>query len=93
MMRDGPPVNEEITPDGAGLVSHPGTALVAQVADGARAHECVVAAVGGPEGGSSGHDPGWVIGDLAVMLADGGECVSDPRRGARRARVVRSGGI
>jgi hypothetical protein len=24
----------------------------------------------------SGHDPGRVIGDLAVMLADGGECVS-----------------
>ena len=24
-----------------------------------------------------GHDPGVVIRDLAVMLADGGECVSD----------------
>jgi hypothetical protein len=24
-----------------------------------------------------GHEPGWVICDLAVMLADGGECVSD----------------
>jgi len=24
-----------------------------------------------------GHDPGWVIRDLAVMLANGGECVSD----------------
>ena len=24
-----------------------------------------------------GHDPGRVIRDLAVMLADGGECVSD----------------
>lgn len=25
----------------------------------------------------SGHDPGRVVWDLAVMLADGGECVSD----------------
>jgi hypothetical protein len=27
--------------------------------------------------GVVGHDPGQVIRDLAVMLADGGECVSD----------------
>ena len=32
-MRDGRPVTVEVTSDGAGLVSHAGTALVAQVAD------------------------------------------------------------
>ena len=33
MLRDGRPVTVEVTSDGAGLVSHAGTALVAQVAD------------------------------------------------------------
>jgi hypothetical protein len=33
VMRDGRPVTVEVTSDGAGLVSHAGTALVAQVAD------------------------------------------------------------
>ena len=32
-MRDGRPVTVEVAADGAGLVSHAGTALVAQVAD------------------------------------------------------------
>ena len=32
-MRDGRPVTVEVTSDGAGLVSHAGSALVAQVAD------------------------------------------------------------
>ena len=33
MMRDGRPVTVEVTADGAGLVSHAGSALLAQVAD------------------------------------------------------------
>jgi hypothetical protein len=33
VMRDERPVTVEVTSDGAGLVSHAGTALVAQVAD------------------------------------------------------------
>jgi hypothetical protein len=33
VMRDGRPVTVEVRSDGAGLVSHAGTALVAQVAD------------------------------------------------------------
>ena len=32
-MRDGRPVTVEVTADGAGLVSHAGSALLAQVAD------------------------------------------------------------
>jgi hypothetical protein len=32
-MRDGRPVTVEVTSDGAGLVSHAGSALIAQVAD------------------------------------------------------------
>ena len=33
VMRDGRPVTVEVTADGAGLVSHAGTALLAHVAD------------------------------------------------------------
>jgi hypothetical protein len=33
--------------------------------------------LGGMKERSSGHDPGRVVRDLAVMLADGGECLSD----------------
>ena len=33
VMRDGRPVTLEVTSDGAGLVSHAGSALIAQVAD------------------------------------------------------------
>ena len=33
----------------------------------------------------SAHDPGWVLRDLAVMLADGGDCLSD--LGALRDQV------
>ena len=38
-----------------------------------------------------GHDPGAVIVDLAVMLADGGECVSD--LGAVRERDALFGAV
>ena len=37
----------------------------------------VVVAAGGAEAAAARARPGWVIRDLAVMLADGGECVWD----------------
>jgi hypothetical protein len=46
VMRDGRPVTVEVTADGAGLVSHAGTALLGQVADRLGAHERVVGAPG-----------------------------------------------
>jgi hypothetical protein len=77
VMRDGRPVTVEVTADGAGLVSHAGSALPAQVADRlgfTRAWSLRLAVL---KQRRRGHDPGRVIRDLAVMLADGGECVSD----------------
>src|SRR5688572_28104284 len=63
--------------DATGLVSRSGTALVAELA----------ARLGLAEGLSAGlsqlhrrrpvHDPGRVLCDLAAMLIDGGDCVSD----------------
>ena len=76
-MRDGRLVTVEVTSDGAGLVSHAGSALVAQVAEKVGLTRGVVAGTGWVKRRRRGHDPGRVIRDLAVMLVDGGECVSD----------------
>ena len=77
VMRDGRSVTVEVSADGAGLVSHAGTALVAQVADKVGLSNALSARLAGIKQRRRGHDPGRVIRDLAVMLVDGGECVSD----------------
>jgi hypothetical protein len=77
VMRDGRPVTVEVTADGGGLVSHAGTALLAQVADKLGLTGALSRPLGSIKQRRRGHDPGRVIRDLAVMLADGGECVSD----------------
>jgi hypothetical protein len=59
------------------LVSHAGTALLAQVADKLGLTRALSLRLVGLKQRRRGHDPGRVIRDLAVMLADGGECVSD----------------
>ena len=77
VMRDGRPVTVEVTSDGAGLVSHAGSALLAQVADKLALTKGLSLRLAVLKQRRRGHDPGRVIRDLAVMLADGGECVSD----------------
>jgi hypothetical protein len=77
VMRDGRFVTVEVSADGAGLVSHAGSALVAQVADKLGLTNALSLRLAGIKQRRRGHDPGGVIRDLAVMLVDGGECVSD----------------
>jgi hypothetical protein len=50
---------------------------LAQVADELGLTKALSLRLGGLKARRRGHDPGRVIRDLAVMLADGGECVSD----------------
>ena len=76
-MRDGRRVTVDVTADGAGLVSHAGSALLAVVADEVGLTGALSLRMGSMKERRSGHDPGRVIRDLAVMLADGGECLSD----------------
>src|ERR1017187_5001199 len=76
-MRDGRLVTVEVTSDGAGFVSRAGAALVAQVADRVGLTKALSLRLAGIKQRRRGHDPGRVIRDLAVMLVDGGECVSD----------------
>jgi len=77
VMRDGRRVTVEVTADGAGLVSHAGSALLAQVADRLGLTGALSLRLAPIKQRRRGHDPGRVIRDLAVMLADGGECVAD----------------
>src|SRR5918992_3276274 len=68
VMRDGRPVTVEVTADGAGLVSHAGTALLAQVADRLGLTRALSLRLAVLKQRRRGHDAGRVIRDLAVML-------------------------
>jgi len=59
------------------VVSHAGSALLAQVADKTGLTRALSAALGEPGLRAGSHDRGRVIRDLAVMLADGGDCLAD----------------
>ena len=72
-------------------MSHAGSALVAQVADKLGLTGALSSRLGSIKQRRRGHDPGRVIRDLAVMLADGGECVSD--LGAVRAQEALFGAV
>ena len=77
VQRDGRNVTVEVTSDGEGLVSHAGSALLAQVADKSGIAQALSVRLAGLKARRSGHDPGRVVRDLAVMLADGGDCLAD----------------
>jgi hypothetical protein len=72
-------ITVNVTADGDGLVSHAGSALLAQVADKSGLTRALGFAVGEPGLRVGSHDRGRVIRDLAVMLADGGDCLADLR--------------
>jgi hypothetical protein len=76
---DGRRITVEVTPDGEGLVSHAGSALLAQVADKTGLTRALSLGLADLKARRSGHDLGHVVRDLAVMLADGGDCLADLR--------------
>ena len=75
--RDGRRINVDVTPDGEGLVSHAGSALLAQVADKTGLTRALSGELADLRSRRGGHDQGRVIRDLAVMLAAGGDCLAD----------------
>jgi Transposase DDE domain group 1 len=77
--RDGRRITVEVTPDGEGMVSHAGAALLAEAADRLGLTQALSQGVGGVRQRRGRHDPGRVVRDLAVMLADGGDCLADLR--------------
>jgi Transposase DDE domain group 1 len=77
VMRAGRSVTVEVTADGTGLFSHAGSALISVVADRVGLTRACSTGLAALKQRQRGHDPGAVIRGLAVMLADGGECVAD----------------
>ena len=67
----------QVSGDGTGVVSHVGSRLLADVAAAAGLPQSFDEAVGGRRKRCSAHAPGRVLTDLAVLLADGGEAISD----------------
>jgi hypothetical protein len=67
----------KVTADGKNLISHAGTALLAELADRSGLTEAMSEAMA--ECGISWriHDPGVVLTHLAVAMADGADCLSD----------------
>ena len=76
-MRDGRRFTVKVTSDGAGSVSHAGSALLAGAADKTGLTRALSARLRPLRRRGGGHDPGRVVRDLAVVLADGGDCLSD----------------
>ena len=64
----------EVTTDGTGVVGHAGAALLRELAD--RVGLTTALGWGGP-GARRRHPDAAVLRDLAVLLADGGDCLSD----------------
>ena len=79
MTHAGRRITVNVTANGDGLLSHVGSACLAQVADRIGLTRALGVAVGEPGLWAGSHDRGPVIRDLAVMLTDGGDCLADLR--------------
>ena len=86
VQRDGRGFTVEVTADGEGLVSHAGSALLAQVAD--KTGLTGALSLAGMRERRAGHDPGRVVRELAVMLADGGDRLAELGAGRDRESLV-----
>jgi hypothetical protein len=63
--------------DGRGVVGHAGARLLTDLADATELATAFSDALAPLRVRQSGHDPGRIAVDLAVMLADGGEAIAD----------------
>ena len=67
----------EVRADGEGLVSHAGAFLLVELADRLGLTAALSKAMAPTRERRSAHDPGIVLRDLAVAIADGGDHISD----------------
>ena len=67
----------QIMADADRLTSRAGTALLVGLADRVGLSGALAQAMGGVRKRCSRHDPGRTLRDLAVMVADGGDCLAD----------------
>ncbi|MDP2181821.1 MAG: IS1380 family transposase [Actinomycetota bacterium] len=80
----------EVTCDADGLTSRAGTALLTGLCDAIGLTAALVGTVSS-HSRSVRHEPGRIVRDIAVMLADGGDCLSD--LGALRGQRVLFGEV
>jgi hypothetical protein len=66
-----------VTADGDGVANHAGSAALTELADILGLTRAYSNAMVPTRRRRSAHDPGRVLRDLVVMLADGGDCVAD----------------
>ena len=66
-----------VSADGRGVVSHAGSRLLAELADRATLTGELSRGLAGLARARAVHDPGRVLVDLAVAVADGAQCISD----------------
>jgi Transposase DDE domain group 1 len=67
------PSRFEVTTDGTGVVGHAGAAVLRELAD----RLGLTKALGWQQAGARRHPDAAVLRDLALVLADGGDCLSD----------------
>ncbi|MFH8738618.1 IS1380 family transposase [Streptomyces sp. NPDC017964] len=67
----------QVSADGSGAVGHAGARLLADLADATGLTAAYSTALRSLRPRGTGHDPGRIATDLAVMLADGGEAIAD----------------
>lgn len=70
-----PPLS--VTADGKGIAAHAGTRLLAEMAEFTGLTEALSDALAPTVHRARRHDPGRVLLDMALTLADGGDCLSD----------------
>ncbi len=66
-----------IATDGEGIVNHAGSTALIELADRLELTAALSRMLAPLRARQSTHDPGVVVRDLIVMLADGGDCLSD----------------
>jgi Transposase DDE domain group 1 len=66
-----------VTTDGAGIASHAGSAALSDLADRLGWTAALSAGMAPTRCRRSAHDPGQVVQDLIVSIADGGDCLAD----------------
>jgi len=72
-----PPARFEVTCDGDGIAGHAGAALLGELADRLGLTAALGWQAGRTQTSRHRHGAGVVLRDLAVLLADGGDCLSD----------------
>ena len=82
-----------VTADGRGVVGHAGTRMLADLADAAGLSIALSEALAPLRQRDRGHDPGRVALDLAVMLADGGEAITDLAVLRNQSDLFRAGSV